>query len=497
MKRSKPLSINNLPVQVVVTLLLLVILTAAAIGIPTIWLIHDRLESIVSWPVSEITATQQRLTWIVAGGIVVTILLCSALGIVFAKRISRPLERLRDSAITLRRGDLESPVVVDTRVQEIAQVAYALEDARIALEHTLTELRQEKAWVDQLLGSVVEGIITLDRGWRVTFFSQGAERISGWKQEQALGKSVDAIFRLEGGNERFSQRIQSAREKQEIVTVRVHNRPVILAITGAKLAPPEAGKAQMVLVLRDVSNEQAIRQLLGDFLANITHEFRTPLSALAASIELLLDQLPELSQAELNELLASLHLGILGLQTLIDNLLEAASIEAGRFRVTPQTAELVEVFDGAERIMQPLLQKYNHRLQVDIPADLPLVKVDSRRTIQVLVNLISNAIKWGPSGSEINLSATSFEHEVKICVADQGPGVQPEHKDGLFTRFGHVHTEDNRAEYGAGLGLSVVKAIVEAQGGQVGVEDRPGGGAIFWFTVLTIISVNESEMVGT
>jgi PAS domain S-box-containing protein len=451
------------------------------------------LETIVSWLASEITETQRRLTWMVAGGIAIITLLCSALGIVFAKRISRPLERLRDAAIELRSGDLTTPVLVHTRVQEIAQVAYALEDARIALEHTLTELRQEKAWVDQLLGSVVEGIVTLDRQWRITFFSQGAERISGWKQEHALGKSVDTIFRLEGGNERFSQRIHSAGENQEIVTVRVNNRPVVLAITGAKLAPPEAGKAQMVLVLRDVSNEQAIRRLLGDFLANITHEFRTPLSALAASIELLLDQLPELTQVELNELLTSLHLGILGLQTLIDNLLEAASIEAGRFHVAPKTMELVDVIDEAARTMQPLLQKYNHRLQVNLPADLPLVKVDPRRTIQVLVNLISNAIKWGPGDTEINLSATTFEHEVKIIITDQGPGVLPEHKEGLFTRFAHVHMDNNRAEYGAGLGLSVVKAIVEAQGGQVGVEDQPGGGAIFWFTVLTVSPENESE----
>ena len=444
------------------------------------------LETIVLLPGTLITETQQRLTRTIAAGIVLVTLLCSLAAVILARQVSRPLMRLRDSAIALRKGDLSTPVVTTTQVNEIAQVAYALEDARIALQATLQELREEKAWADHLLESVAEGIITLDSHGRITFFSRGAERITGWRQEQVLGKPVDDVFRLTDREALFSQRLPAAGARQEIMSILARGRTVTLAVTGAALAPPEAGKASLALSIRDISNEEAMRGLLGDFLANVTHEFRTPLTALAVSIELLLDQLDDLSAAELHELLVSNRLGVLSLQNLIDNLLEGASIEAGHFHVSPRPVELAEVIAEAVGIMQPLLDKNHHQLELDVPPDLPPVRADPRRTTQVLVNLLSNAIKWSPQGSAIELRALAEQAAVKVSVADRGPGISPEHKQDLFVRFAHVQSDNRRAEHGAGLGLSVVKAIVESQQGCVGVEDRPEGGTLFWFTVPAI-----------
>jgi signal transduction histidine kinase len=189
-------------------------------------------------------------------------------------------------------------------------------------------------------------------------------------------------------------------------------------MTGARLAPPDAGNARVALVLRDVTAEDAMRHLLGDFLANITHEFRPPLSALAASSELLLDQVQDLSPADLQELLGSLHLGILGLQTLIDNLLEGASIEAGRFRVYPRNANLLEIIHEAATTIQPLAQKYNQFLLLTLPDSLPPVCVDARRTVQVLVNLFSNAIKFGPPDGKITLTTERTPHAVRVTFGE-------------------------------------------------------------------------------
>jgi PAS domain S-box-containing protein len=454
------------------------------------------LETIVLLPGTSIAETQQRLTRTAVGGILIVSIICSLLAVFFTQRISRPLENLKDSAIAFRMGDLTSPVMTNTRIREVAEVSYALEDARIALRHTLEELRREKAWGDYLLESVVEGIITLDRQDRITFFSPAAERITAWRQEQVLGKSIDDVFRLADREKLFSQRIPAAGAKQEIVTILVDERPLTLAVNRARLAPPDAVRANIAFSIRDISNEEAMRGLLGDFLSNITHEFRTPLTALAVSIELLLDKLPELSQDELQELLVSNHLGVLSLQNLIDNLLEGASIEAGRFQVSPRFTDLAEVIHEVVRVMQPLMEKRRHSLQMDIPTDLPPVLADPRRTSQVLVNLLSNAIKWSPQGSVISLSALAGGGEVRVSVADQGPGILAEHKQDLFARFGHLRSNEGRAEYGAGLGLSVVKAIVESQRGQVGVEDRLGGGAVFWFTIplVDLSTVEEDDL---
>jgi signal transduction histidine kinase len=135
--------------------------------------------------------------------------------------------------------------------------------------------------------------------------------------------------------------------------------------------------------------------------------------------------------------------------------------------------------------MQPLLDKLGQRLVVELPPVTPVVRADWRRTVQVLVNLLSNASKYGPDDTEITIGATLSEGWVRVTVADRGPGIPPKYRNDVFRRFVHPDTNGDKTQYGAGLGLSVVKAVIEAQGGQVGVEDRPGGGSVFWFTLPT------------
>jgi signal transduction histidine kinase len=185
----------------------------------------------------------------------------------------------------------------------------------------------------------------------------------------------------------------------------------------------------------------------------------------------------------MEELLTSLYLGTVSLQTLVDNLLESASIESGRFRVSPRPSDLGNIIGEAVQTMEPLLNKYGQRLVVELPIAIPLVYADPRRTVQVLVNLLSNANKFGPTNEEITVTAEAIEGWIRMAVSDRGPGIPQEYREGLFTRFvrpGHLNAD---ARAGAGLGLSVVKAIVEAQGGMVGVKDNPAGGALFWFTL--------------
>jgi PAS domain S-box-containing protein len=442
------------------------------------------LEAEVALPVANVIATQQRLVRTLLVGIASVAAVGSILGAVLARRISQPLARLTKAATRLSRGDLTSPVPTEPRVREIALVAWALEAARLDLQSTLNDLRREKAWSSNLLESIVEGIVTLDLHGRITFFSHGAERITGWSREEVIGRSCDEVLRPAHTGELFSQLMPALGRRTKITLILAGGRQATLAITGAKLSP-EGAPTQVALVFRDVSEEELMHRLVGQFLSNIAHEFRTPLSALAASVELLLDQSADLSPAELQELLSSLHLGVLGLQTLIDNLLESASIEAGRFRVSPRPANLAEIIADVSRTLQPLLARRCQVLKVDLPGSLPQVQADPRRTGQVLVNLLSNASKYGPDATEINLAAMVENDWVRVLVADRGPGISEEFRRDLFRRFMDDRTahSQNHAQAGAGLGLSVVKAVVEAQGGQVGVDDRPGGGAVFWFTL--------------
>jgi len=441
------------------------------------------LEVEVALPVANITATQQRLYWFFGLSMAGVVLVGSAIGVILARRISQPLVSLAQSAEKISTGDLSTAVTIDSNINEVVQLSQALESARVDLSRTLGDLQSEKAWIDHLLESIVEGIITLDENCRITFFSHGAEQITGWNREEVIGRTCDEVFQLSGAGMRFSQSLPAVGQRNRILVKLPEDREATLSITQARLSPSGSGEGEVAIVFRDVSETEALRRLLGYFLANITHEFRTPLSALAASIELLMDQAPDLTPAEMDELLKSLHLGVLSLQRLIDNLLESASIEAGHFRVSARPHDIRAIIDDAVTTMHPLLDRYNQQLVIDFEPELPEVMADPRRVIQVVSNLLSNASKYGPADEKIHLSARVEGDFVHVEVADRGPGISTRHRDLLFRRFEYPATANPDFKAGAGLGLSVVKAIVDAHGGIAQVENRPGGGSIFWFTL--------------
>ncbi len=253
-----------------------------------------------------------------------------------------------------------------------------------------------------------------------------------------------------------------------------------VALLGQSL---EATRADLQSTLAELRREKA---LTDHFLANVSHEFRTPLTAVAASVELLIDQAADLTPLELHELLNTLHLGVLNLHKLVDNLLESANIEAGRFRVHPRPASLGEIIAEATATMQPLLDRHGQRLVVELPAAIPVVLADPRRAVQVLVNLLSNAsnAQRGLADSQITISAEleADGETVRVLVADQGPGIPAEQRRALLQGRRFAGTGGD-APGGFGLGLSVVKAIVEGHDGRWGMDDRPGGGAVVWFTL--------------
>ena len=324
-----------------------------------------------------------------------------------------------------------------------------------------------------LFDSLSEGLILLDENDVVTHANESAARLLGREALDLAGSALQAVIPA-GSALAFDQ-------ADTIQFPSNQGQEMILAVTSTPLEGISPNKR--VLVLRDVTASQAAHQMQTYFLANITHEFRTPLSALKASVELILDSLGEVSQAELERLLRSIHYSVAGLQTLIDNLLASASIESGYFRIYPQEARLDEVIGEAVRVMAPLLQRRERGLQIERDWSLPPLSLDPTRITQVIVNLLSNASKYSPTGKGIRINAsTSTDSQLKISVIDQGGGLSPRDRENLFKKF--VRLNDSSGEqFGVGLGLSVVKTIVEAHGGRVGVDENPEGGSIFWFTL--------------
>ena len=434
--------------------------------------------------VAPFIQANRQLLWIILLTMALISLLAAGLAVLISRRISRPLNRLARSAAQLREGDLSSPVNTVSNLWEIDQLANALEDARVSLKHSLEHLQREKVWIEGLLNAIVEGLLTLDNRHYVTFASASTYRLTGKSPSEIVGYPIDEILTTLPGEDRFSQQIPPTDQVRRI-PVFIGEKEVLLAVSRSEFIPPDAGNATTALVIRDVSDEERIHHLIGEFMANITHEFRTPLAALSASVELLVDQLPDLTPPEIEKLLHTINIGIVNLQSLIDNLIEAASIEGGRFKVNPQPVAFSQIVEDAILTMEPIARLHVVTIQHPTPRQDSVVLADRRRTGQVLINLLSNAIKHSPEGSQITIRNLLVEKAILVEVQDQGTGIPEDLQPQVFNRFLTPKSGKDAPQLGLGLGLSVVKAIIEAQSGQVGFRNPETGGALFWFTLPT------------
>lgn len=221
-------------------------------------------------------------------------------------------------------------------------------------------------------------------------------------------------------------------------------------------------------------------------LAAVAHELRGPLTALATSSELLAEDYLQLDPEQVKSMLGAMHRRTLWLQGLVENLLCAATIRESRLQLYRQSLSLSDLLADVDAVVGPLLAQRGQRLRVRFGPRVPEVLGDSRRLSQVLVNLILNASKFGVANSPIDLTISSRGDAVRISVADRGPGVSLAHADRLFEPYYRDPATAGSGKDGVGLGLSIVKSIVEAHGGLVGVESRRGGGARFWFTIPSV-----------
>ncbi len=222
-----------------------------------------------------------------------------------------------------------------------------------------------------------------------------------------------------------------------------------------------------------------------DWLSALAHELRGPLAALTTSAELLLRDLEVLEREQLATMLAGMQRRALWLQDLVENLLCAASIRGERLRLVLQPINLLELARDVADVAEPLLRQRSQRLRLRSLGHSPTVSADHRRIGQVLMNLITNASKYAGHGTPIDVTLHARRGRVCVSVADRGPGFTEERPEILFEPFYRGAGTDRAGAPGLGLGLAIVRGVVEAHGGRVGAERRRGGGARFWFELET------------
>jgi len=365
---------------------------------------------------------------------------------------------------------------------------FNLELARRQLRHTLAVTQREMKHAERLLSLMPKGVIALDENDRITFFNPDAEEILGYHCYDVERLHYTHIFPpAPGETATIGELLQKQKDgpiAQRLYVLDAHAKPLLLYVTISPLDdnPPSGYGSERVIVIRDVTEEEAVNRLRYNFLANVAHEFRTPLSGIAATSEILVDEGTMLTPNELKELVETIQLSTLHLQTLVENLLQSTTIEAGCFQVHRRPIHLQSVVNDAAHLMSPLLKRRKQKLVLTVPENLPTIWADANRLTQVLVNLLSNASKFSPMNGKIELQIFQDAEQVTIAVLDSGPGLPADRYSDLFKRF-VTASQSHDTQYGIGLGLSVVKSIVEMHGGQVSAGNLPTGGAKVWFTI--------------
>jgi two-component system sensor histidine kinase KdpD len=270
----------------------------------------------------------------------------------------------------------------------------------------------------------------------------------------------------------------------EVVTSREH------PLTGSDRALLEALVAGLAAAIdrlrlereaRDARIDAQVGRTRSGFLSAVTHNLRTPLASIKAASSTLRAPDLDLSPADRAELLDTVYDETERLERLVTNILELSRIRAGGLEVRRQPVDLRDLAQAAIRRLRPLARA--HRVRLDVPAALADVEVDVQMMEQVFGNLLENALRFAPPGSEILVTCCpgTAPDEIEVRVADHGPGVPVEERDRIFDEFARV---DARADAsGTGLGLAIVRALVTAHGGRVWCEETPGGGATFVFVM--------------
>jgi signal transduction histidine kinase/HAMP domain-containing protein len=440
-------------------------------------------------PTAETDGSVRGLVHVLLAMAVVVGGLAAVFSVIVGRRLVGPLAELTRASMRIGGGDLNTPIPRPPGA-ETGDLAVAMEEMRGRLLDLTLELRQRRAAAEAVLTGIVEGVFAVDRERRIRYLNPQTAALLGIDPGDAVGRFCGDVLNPQGpdGVRPCDERCPivharfrgGARATEHLLLAGGGHRSVVItsaapAIAGPREGPEPPGAARQFQVIRDETEVEATRRLRDTVLANITHEFRTPLSAQLASIELLRDRLHDLSAEEAGDLIAALERGTLRLTQLIDNLLESVRIDAGQGAIRRQPVALDDVLEEAVALTAPLIELRGQRLDVDLPHPMPALRGDAPRLVQVFVNLLANANKFAPAGSTIRIGGTSRPDEVALWVEDEGPGL-PEGDGGLlFERFMRSPGEEPE-ESGMGLGLFIVKSIVERHGGRVEARaaDHPG-----------------------
>jgi two-component system, OmpR family, phosphate regulon sensor histidine kinase PhoR len=392
-----------------------------------------------------------------AGGVALVALLSLAAGILAARTFGEVVSGVRD---IVRGNARRLPIPEDTSSDAISDLNTWLNVLAEDVERKSAALELEQGKLLAVLEGMTQGVVGLDGG-KVELMNGAARRMLGVAAPlvgEQLSDYVDAP----------QLAALLAAHKPEPIEIMLPTKIRALARITAK--PSGAGS---VLVLEDVSAIRHLETVRRDFVANVSHELRTPVAVIRANAETLLGGAKDDPQIA-SRLIDGLHRNAERLARLIADLLDLSRLDAGQYRLELSD---VSVKAAAEQALTAIAER-GRPLRIEVPDEL-IVRADRKALDQILVNLLENAVRYTPEGTEVSLHARAHDGKVRIEVRDRGPGIAPAHRDRVFERFYRADPGRVREAGGTGLGLSIVKHLVESMNGDISLETNQPSGCIF------------------
>jgi len=413
---------------------------------------------------------------------VTAFMIAVGLSIWLAGSLTKPLLDMATAARQLAAGN-HSVHIQTSSHDEVGVLANTLNHMTDELQSKMEELSEDRSQLLAMLTSMVEGVMVLDYRGRVLQVNPALERMFGVTRAETRGRQFSELFRHPELTRLVSNVLASRVGEEDEIVLAPSGR--CLHIEASVAGGQRENEACVVLVFHDITELRRLENIRKDFVANVSHELRTPLTSIKGYVEALLDggkDNPDTSVRFLDIILKQSD----RLNLILEDLLQLSKIESGQVQFKREPLHIGSVVERTLAMIKPLADKKQHELISQVSSDLPLVHGDQERLVQVLANLVDNAIKYTPEGGQITVTARRIPAAenrtmpqldgIELSIADTGIGIPEQDRPRVFERFYRVEKARSRELGGTGLGLAIVKHIVEGHGGQVWVEgNRPTG----------------------